>query len=107
MRRLRRPDGHVMDWRFGALAAAASHFFLEGVEKPVAGVVGEGGGFGVAENIDGLTRGVYDDAAILALHQMLFYFGSKRRVDPLVKIVRKLAENFIALRFHDASPWRK
>jgi len=88
-------------------AAAAAHFFLEGVVQPVAGVVGEWGGFGVAENVDGLSRGVYYDPAILAFRQMIFDFGAERGADALVKIVRKFAENFVALRFHDASPCRK
>jgi hypothetical protein len=92
------------------LKLAAANLFLEGVVKPVAGVVGERSRFGIAKNVDGLSRRVYYYPAITALHQMLLDFGSKRGVNTLIEIIGKLAQNLGALRFcnvHDASPCRK
>jgi hypothetical protein len=80
---------------------------LESVVEAVAGVVGERSWFRIAENIDGLFRGVYYDPAVLALRQMIFDFGSERRVNALIEVIGKLAQDFRALRFHDASPcWK-
>lgn len=89
------------------LAAATADFSLESVVEAVAGVVGERSWFRIAENIDGLFRSVYYDPAVLALHQMIFDFGSKRRVNALIEVIGKLSQDFGALWFHEASPSRK
>ncbi|HKQ88939.1 MAG TPA: hypothetical protein VJS43_19435, partial [Candidatus Acidoferrales bacterium] len=63
----------------------------------MAGVVGERGRFRIAKNIDGLFRGVYHDPAVLALHQVIFDFSSEHRVDALIEVIGKLAQDFRAL----------
>jgi hypothetical protein len=60
---------------------------LESFVQPVAGVFGDGSRFRIAENVDRFFRRVYYDPAILALHQVLFDFGSERRVDSLIQII--------------------
>ncbi len=83
----------------------APQALLEGHVQSLARVGGEGNWFGVAEDFDGLFRGVYDNAAVLALGQMLFNFDSKRRVEHLVEIIRELRQQSFAL--HEFSPRRK
>lgn len=105
-RRGRRENGpSEIQGELEILWVAAADFSLEGVVEAVAGIFGERSRFGIAKNVDGLFRGVHDYAAILALHQVLLDFGSKRGVDALVEVIGKFGEDFRAL--HDASPCRK
>ena len=67
-------------------------------------VGGKRHGLGVAENLDGLLRGVYDDAAVLALGEMLFDFGAKRRVEHLVEIIRELGQQVLCTSRISSSP---
>lgn len=89
------------------LTAAAADFALKGFVKAVAAIFGEGSWFGIAEDVDCFSRRVYHYSAILALGKVIFNFRSKRRCNSLIEIIGKLAQDFRALRFQDASPCRK
>jgi hypothetical protein len=80
---------------------------LECFVEAVAAIVGEWGWFGIAENVDCFLRRVDYHPAIAALHQVIFNFRAKRWCDSLIEIIGNLAQDFCALRFHDASPCRK
>jgi hypothetical protein len=81
---------------------AALIFLFECFIKPVARIVGNRGGLGIAENIDGLFRRIYNDSALFAFHKVLFDFGSNLGGDPRIEVIRNLFPDLRAL--HDASP---
>jgi len=68
-------------------SAAAADFFLEGVVEAVAGVVGERGRFGIAEDVDCFLRRIYYYSAILAFRQVVFNFRSKCGINSLIEII--------------------
>ena len=75
---------------------------LEGAMQPLPRVFRKSHWFGVAENFDGLLRSVDDNAAILALGQMLFDLDAKRRIEHFVEIIRELGKKPFAL--HEFPP---
>jgi hypothetical protein len=87
------------------LGLYASHALLEGYVQSLAGIGGERNWLGVAKNLDGLFRGVYDYPAILALGEVLFDFHAKRRIEHLIEIICQLRQQSFAL--HEFSPRRK
>jgi hypothetical protein len=58
---------------------------------------GERCGLGVAENFDRLLAGVYDNATVLALAEVLFNLCTKKRVESFVEIIGELADDGFAL----------
>jgi hypothetical protein len=69
--------------------AIAAEAIEERCVQPLADIFGEGNGFRVAKNLDGLAGGVYDDSAIRAAGKVEFEIGSHLGVEHAVEITRQ------------------
>jgi hypothetical protein len=56
--------------------------------QTLADILWQRDGFGIAENLDGLARGVYDHPAVTAGGEMLFEIESNAGVEDSVEIAR-------------------
>jgi hypothetical protein len=65
--------------------------------QSVADVVGEGNGFGVAEDLDGLAASVDNQAAIGAAGEVLLEVASHSRIENTVKVARQFYDHFLAV----------
>lgn len=87
-----------MGWRLGFVAVLAE-LFCEGFVQPVAHILRKGSWLGVAENINGFARRIHDDAALLALAEVLFELRAGGRVQRAIQIFRELEEKSLTVQF--------
>jgi hypothetical protein len=66
--------------------AIAAEAIEERSVQPLADIFGEGNGFRIAKNLDGLACGVYDDSAIRAAGKVEFEIGSHLGVEYAVEV---------------------
>jgi hypothetical protein len=83
----------------GLVCRGAAEALLEGAVEAVADALGEGQGFGVAEDFDGFPRGVDQQAAIVAVAQMSLDLLDGAPVQLAVEKIAEFRQNRFTVRF--------
>src|SRR5262249_18313921 len=75
----------------------ASEKLSERFVEAASHVVGEGNGFGLAVDLDGLAGGIHDQAAVFAALQVNFEIGENCYVEVTLEIAGQLADDAFAV----------